>query len=494
MPMSAYFRSIRFTDLIDILIISVFIYLILVWLKKARARSMFIGMAAIALIYIVARALSLYLTTMALQAFFAVALIMVVIIFQDDLRHFFERVAIIGVTRKRRAAASSEQSVDILVSALANLSRKKIGALVVVRGRDPLDRHLEAGIDVDALLSQVLLESIFDPHVPSHDGAVIVEGSRITKLGCHLPLSINMSEAGRFGTRHAAALGITEHADALALVVSEEHGTISVAEDGRMRHPKEMAQLQHVLREFYRQRFPEAKSGAGLAGIIMRHLPEKVFAVLLAASLWMTFGHRTEMVRRDVPVPIEYRSLAPDRIIKEPKIKEVTVTLSGTEQEFNLLKTKEIKLSLDTSVMQDGENVFTLTKDLVRGSKGFSVVNVDPNVIVLNSYRMVPVDIPVTLTTTGKPSPDITIREMRLDPRIVPAFFPSDLPKARAVITMEAVDLSSINGPTTVAAKLRIAPEIRFPDDKPPEVRVSIEAEKKPEPVKAEAADETTAP
>lgn len=474
---AAFFKDTKFMDIVDIGIISAFIYMVLVWLKKARARFIFIGMIAIGLIYIAARIFGLYLTTMALQAFFAVALIMVVVIFQDDLRHFFESVAIVGITRKHRIVTSSHENIDILMSAMANLSRKKIGALIVLKGKDPLDRHLEAGVRIDGLMSQVLLESIFDPHAPSHDGAVTVEGGRVAMLGCHLPLSININEIGRLGTRHAAALGIAEYTDALALVVSEEHGTIAAADSGRIKHIKDISQLNGILKNFYNTRFPE-KKGLGVASFLVRHFPEKVIAIILACSLWAAFGHRIEMVRRDMVVPIEYRNLASDRIIKEPKVKEVTVTLSGTEHEFTLLKPKEIKVSIDTSKIEDGNNTFVLTKELVRNNAGLSVINIDPDDILLNSYRIVPVEIQVELITRGVPPPNVTVGDMKIEPKAVAALFPSVIPKGQAFIRTEPIDLSSITGKTTVIPKLSIAPDIRFTDDKYPEVKVTIDAKK----------------
>lgn len=477
-----FVQYIKFIDFIDIGIIAVFIYLILVWLKNARVRFIFIGMIMLGALYILARLFSLYLTTVALQAFFAFALIMIVIIFQDDLRHFFERIAILGVTRRHRIVAPFMQNIEILSSALANLSRKRMGALIVIKGLDPLDRHLEAGIVVDAVISQILLESIFDRHVPSHDGAVIIDADRITKLGCHLPLSTNIKEIGRLGTRHAAALGITERADALSLVVSEEEGTISVAEEGRFKNLKDIAHLNHTLQDFYNKKFPEKKN-AGLKRFLTAHFLEKMLAIIIACSLWVTFGHRTENVRRDFVVPIEYRNLAPDRIINEPKVKEVTVTLSGNEQEFNLLKPRELKISLDMSVIKEGENDITLSKELVRNSYGLSVVNIDPSQISFDTYKLIPLTVPVELKTKGKPHSEVIIRDTRIEPKSVSVMAPSTVSRDKISITTEPIDLTSITETTTITPKIITVPELRFPQDKSPDIKVIIEVEDKEKPV-----------
>lgn len=477
--------STKLTDLVDMTVIAAFIYIILVWLKKARARFMFIGMIIMGSIYLIARVFGLYLTTMALQAFFAVALIMIVIIFQDDFSRFFENLAIRGVIHRRRLAASFSQNVEILSAALANLSRKKIGALVAVRGKDPLDRHLEAGIGLDGVLSQVLLESIFDRHVPSHDGAVIVEGVRITKFGCYLPLSTNIQEVGRLGTRHAAALGLAERADALCLIVSEEQGTISVAEDGRIRQLRDIGHLQKIMEDFYRKKFPRKKRIA-FFNLLTQHFLEKVVAIVLACGLWLAFGHRTETVRRDFLIPVEYRNLASNVIIKEQNPKEVTVTLSGSGQAFNLLKAKELKLSLDMTGLGDGENSFPLTKDLIGSTSGLSVVSMEPDAIRLYAYRVIPLTIPVEMETKGRSPSGVTIREIKVEPKEVSVIVPSTVPRSQLTIVTEPIDLKTITETITLSPKLVIAPDIRFADDKPPDVKVIIEVEKKEDAAKTQ--------
>ncbi len=475
---TTFFQRIRVIDIVDIGIIAVFIFLILVWLKKSRVRFIFIGIIMMGALYILARLFGFYLTTVVLQAFFAVALITIVIIFQDDLRHFFERIAIFGVTRKHKTVTSFTHDIEVLSSALANLSRKKIGALIVIKGTDPLDRHLEAGVLVDGLISQVLLESIFDHHVPSHDGAVIVDGARLTKLGCHLPLSTNIKEVGRLGTRHAAGLGMTERTDALSIVVSEEEGTISVAEEGKFKTLKDAAHLNHTIQDFYRKKFPERK-GAGLRRSLTDHLPEKLFAIVIACGLWATFGHRIENIQRDFVVPIEYRNLATDRIIDEPKAKEVNVTLGGNEQEFDLLKMKELKVSLDMADIKEGENKITLSKELVRNSHGLSVINIEPAQIAFHSYKLIPVTVDVELKTEGKPLSGVVILNMRVEPKSVSVMVPSTLARDKISLETEPIDLASITETTTLTSKIVASPDIRFSQDKSPELKAVIEVEKK---------------
>lgn len=473
-----FFQNVRFVDIVDIGVIAVFLYLILVWFKKARVRFILVGMIIIGPIYILARIFELYLTTIIFQAFFAVLLIMIVVIFQDDFRHFFERIAIWGITRKRSRTIPFSQGIDILNSGLANLSRKKIGVLVVIRGQDPLERHLEAGIHLDGVLSQVLLESIFEPHTPSHDGAVVIDGMRLTMFGCYLPLSTNMQEVGRLGTRHAAALGLAERTDALCIVVSEEQGTISAAEEGRIKQLSQITELQGILEKFYSRRFPKKKK-TSLLNFLTGHFIEKIIAVVLACGLWLGFGHRIEIIRRDFVVPIEYRNLEPDRIIGEPKTKEITITLSGSERTFRLLDPKELKLSLNMAEIKDGENKFHLTKELIRRPDGLSLVNIDPEELQLKVYKMVSLSIPVKINTFARLPAGVVLKEIKVEPKNVAIMVPNIIDQEEITISTEPVELKSITETTELIPKLIIAPDIRFPDDKVPEVKVTIEVEKK---------------
>ncbi|MFH0858134.1 MAG: diadenylate cyclase [Candidatus Omnitrophota bacterium] len=469
-------QALRFVDFIDMGIIAICVYLLLVWLKKARVRFILVGMIILGLIYILARLFGLYLTTMVFQAFFAIFLIMIVVIFQDDFRHFFERIAIWGITRRRTRVAPQDQDIAMLTSGLANLSRKKIGALIVVRGQDPLDRYLEAGTYSDALLSRVLIESIFEPNSPSHDGAVIIEGMRLAMFGCHLPLSTNIEEVGHLGTRHAAALGLVERTDALCIIVSEERGTISVAEEGGITQLKDIGELRNILERFYREKFP-AKHKALSTDFLKGHFLEKIIAVILAFGLWLTFGHRTETIRRDFVIPVEYRNLAQDRIVSETKPREVTITLSGLERAFNLLDPKELKLSMDMLRIKEGEDKYYLNKDMVRKPAGLSLVNIEPKEIPLRVYKMISVTIPIQIKTNGRAPSGVTIKEMKVEPQSVSVSIPDIIDRKKIYITTETIELKSITETTTLVPKLIIPTEIRFPGDKPPEVKITIEVD-----------------
>lgn len=467
-------ESIRLTDIIDILVIAFFIYLILIWFQRSRARFMLIGMIIIGGVYVLARMFNLYLTTMAFQAFFAIFLIMIVIIFQDDFRHLFEKIALWSLQKRKFIQKFSPQGIEILSSALANLSRKGIGALVVIRGHDPLDRYLEAGSELDGVLNPILLESIFEPHVPSHDGAVIIDGLRIAKFACYLPLSTNVDEIGRHGTRHAAALGLAEQTDALCIVVSEETGKISIAEAGKITQLKDITQVQDVLSQYQQRKFPKQHRSPPL-DFITGHPFEKIVALALAVTFWVSFAYQKEVINRDFVLPIEYRNLFSDRVVADSRPKEITVTLRGVERFFKLLDPKELKASLDMAAIEDGEYKLKVTKDSIKYPTQLSLVNIEPEEVELKVHHFVTRNITVEPRIIGRLALDFFLKQVVVEPKTAAVKFSSLTPKERISVATELIDISNLTQTTTLASKIILSGDARFIDEKLSEVKVTIE-------------------
>ncbi|MCX5713777.1 MAG: diadenylate cyclase, partial [Candidatus Omnitrophica bacterium] len=370
------------------------------------------------------------------------------------------------------------QNIEILMNAATNLSSKRIGALVVVRGRDIIERYLETGVPLDGVISQYILEAIFDPNVPTHDGAVVIDGRRITRFACHLPLSTNLSQFGHRGTRHAAALGLAERTDAMCIVVSQETGKISVAEANKLKELANPAELAGEVERFYNQRFPRAKRFF-LTELFLGHLVEKLLAVLIAAGIWFGFSYRTEIIIRDVSIPVEYRNLPSDSIISEPKTREISVTFRGFERAFNLFDPKGFKISLDLSDVKEGENKFVFTKELIETPSGLSIININPDKVVLMVNKMVTLNVPVVVITKGTSSPGVVIRQILVEPKEVSVIAPVSLPKDKIVIGTDEVDLKSVIKTITLTSKLTVPAGVRFAQDNPPEAKITLEVEKK---------------
>src|SRR6266550_4532487 len=225
-------------NVLDVLIVAVFVYYVLLLIRGTRAVQLLIGVMVLVLIYFVASYLHLTLTTLLLQALFAVALIALVVVFQPELRRALGQIGQLGPLNRLLAPGSEEELegiVDELVRAALLISEAKHGALIVLERATGLQDYSETGVPVNGKLTAELLASIFMTRSPLHDGAVIVRGGQILAAACLLPLEENTDRgAHRYGMRHRAALSISAQTDAIVVVVSEETQAISIAAGGRI--------------------------------------------------------------------------------------------------------------------------------------------------------------------------------------------------------------------------------------------------------------------
>jgi diadenylate cyclase len=237
-------------SVVDILIIAAIIYLVLLLMRGTTAVYLARGIVILlAVAFALSRFFELVVLEWLVRNSFPALLIAIPIIFQPEIRRFLARVGRTG--RLGRALFPAYDSVlEAVIEATENLSERRHGALMVLERETGLEDYAETGVRLDATPSVGLLEGLFYPNSPLHDGALILRGDRVVAAGCTLPLSDRV-DRGRIGTRHRAALGISERTDAVAVVVSEERGDISVAADGRMISRLEKPRLSAILRSLF---------------------------------------------------------------------------------------------------------------------------------------------------------------------------------------------------------------------------------------------------
>lgn len=230
--------SIRPIDLLDIAIVTALIYQVLLLVRGTRAVQLATGLAVLFGVYTAARILRLNTLEWILSYMGVVIPIALLVIFQPELRRMLEQLGRGGVFVSAFGPSLDREATIRLVNDVARASRvlsgRRIGALMVLERRTGLNDIIESGIKIDAVVSVQLLITTFFPNTPLHDGAVVIRGNRLMAAGCLLPLSENPNLSRTLGTRHRAALGMTEATDAVAVVISEETGAISVARNGQL--------------------------------------------------------------------------------------------------------------------------------------------------------------------------------------------------------------------------------------------------------------------
>ena len=239
-------------DIIDILIVAAVIYRTMLFIKGTRAVSLIKGVAIIFLASIVSRIVGFKTVNWLIQQLVTLFMVALPIVFYPELRKTLEQLGRGNFFQKDDRFSifergQSQKAVGELVRAAEKFSEKGIGALIVLKRESGLMEYVETGTLIDAIVSGALLETIFFPNTSLHDGAVIIEGDRVVAAGCLLPLSDNLDLSRELGTRHRAAVGLSEISDALVVIVSEETGTISLAEDGKLQRYLTPKQLQEKL-------------------------------------------------------------------------------------------------------------------------------------------------------------------------------------------------------------------------------------------------------
>ncbi len=224
-------KTFKITDFIDILVVSFIIYRILLLIQGTRALQMVAGLTFLIFLYFFSEIFQLLTLNWLLHTFLSSILILIIIIFQDDIRRALAKIGTVPFTKIQ---AQYSFGIEEVVKAVSAMAEKKIGALIVFEREISLKDYLEGATLMDAKISEELLLSIFNPRSPLHDGAVIISEGKIKAAGVVLPLSTNPHIAKDLGTRHRAAIGITEITDAVAVVVSEERGQISIAVGGKI--------------------------------------------------------------------------------------------------------------------------------------------------------------------------------------------------------------------------------------------------------------------
>ena len=378
--MFAFFKEVGISGFLDIAFMTLIIYSISIWFKKTKAAFVLTGILIIAGVYLLAREFNLVLTATIFRGFFAIILVAVVVIFQEELRRFFEQVAVWSLnrrTKKTRKALLLPSEVTALVRTVVDLSKEKIGALIVLQGKDAIVRHLHGGIDLNGKLSEPLLKSLFDPHSIGHDGAVVIERDTIARFAAKLPLTKDLKKIGYSGTRHAAALGITELTDAFCIVVSEERGTISIAHNGMIRTMDNPDMLSRELDRFHRDINPPAERKV-LQEFFQKNQREKIVALVLSIALWSVVVYGSRSAYRTYTLPIEYSVLPSTLVVENLEPQHVDVSLSGPRRAFYFLSRNDLKLYVKIWNLKEGTWQLKISNSDISIPKHLVVENIEP--------------------------------------------------------------------------------------------------------------------
>lgn len=461
------------SDALDIISIAAVIFVVVSWLTNAKSRFIWAGFLFLALDYVVVRAFDMYMTLVLFDYLFKILPIALIIVFQDDLKRGFERIStwkVFGDCQPRTTNGVLHAIADVV----SHLAEKRIGAIIVMKGQEPLDRHASGGIILEGKVSRPLLWSIFDPNSPGHDGAVIIEGEKVSKFGVHLPLSDNAAYLGLLGTRHSAALGLAERSDAQVIVVSEERGVVSIAEQRTLQQVESAADLVGRLHRFHDRHHLSPQENFWTR-FLTEHQLAKACSLAFACLLWFVISDQTETIHRTFAIPVDYRNLPKQLAIDDPHPTEVRVTLAGSERSYALLDPSKLRMRVDLSKIQDGTDEIMLSADSLVLPSNLSVYQILPRMAYINARAVRVSDMPIEVRTQGQLGAGLKIGRIKTEPALVKIEGPFKEDEEANIVTTAPIDLNAISDTMTVKAQIEVKEPFKVVGDTPETIHVTVE-------------------
>jgi uncharacterized protein (TIGR00159 family) len=370
-------------DIVDILFLTIVAYQLYVWFRESRALRVIIGLVALGGIYSIAKFWDLFLTTWVFQILWQVLLILLLILFQAEIRQVLEKVSPMRYLRSRRRVFQKTLAKE-LSQTLFELAAERTGALIVLTRNDNPSEFVHAGQTIMALPEAALIKSIFNRHSPAHDGAIIITQDRMTQMGCILPLSKDESLPEKYGTRHRAALGLSEVTDAVCLVVSEERSEVATVVEGKIvtwQSPEALAGHLSEIIGGPELRVPSLKGF--LKGIFVNNWRTKLGALALVTIAWLILASQQEA---DVTIttPVQHTNIPSDLILGPGSTPTVDLTVSGQRNAIRTLKEQDVQVSVDLSDITSGRHLIKLSAKNIFLPFGVNIDRVAPQKIMVN--------------------------------------------------------------------------------------------------------------
>ena len=382
-------------DLIDILFLTLVAYQLYIWFRGTRALRVLIGLIVLGGVYSLAKMWGLYLTTWVFQILWQVLIILLLILFQSEIRQVLEKVSPLRYLRLRREPTGKEFLESLAVTAF-EMAKEKTGALIVLTREDNPSEFIHGGQKIMALPDSALIKSIFNRYAPAHDGALIISDSHITHMGCILPLSEKEDLPESYGTRHRAALGLSERTDAVCLVVSEERSEVETVVHGELMNWGEPRSLASKLGEWMSTpEIPRLSFPSIIKNAFIKNWKTKVGAFLLVSLAWLILSSQQEM-KTSLIVPIKYTQISANLILGPETDRTTHLIVSGRRLNINKINMEEIFARVDISQLDAGSHKIKLSaKDMVL-PLGVTIKRITPQEVKVNlipaNQKSVPVE------------------------------------------------------------------------------------------------------
>lgn len=389
---------IRIQDIADILIMTFLLYQLYSWFRKTRAMQVLLGLGVVTLIYFATRFLGLYMTSWILQELGTVLIVLIIVVFQAEIRQALYRFSLLRHLFESQKETQQSQFQEISET-LFSMADKRTGAILVFQRSESLADMMLNGVRLDCEISSQMLEAIFADGTPLHDGAALIRDGRIVIASCHLPLSSNPDIPQFMGTRHRAALGLSERTDAIVAVVSEERGEVSIAVAGELRSVASCEELVTTLEELISP--VREKPGISLSQRAFSNLLPKTAILIIVITFWALITSRQGLVTT-VTVPVRMHGIPEGLVLVRTTPEEVDVQLKSFSSLTPLPSKMDIAADIDLSAIREGQTYVRIKHSDFNLPSGIDMNSVNPASIRIIAERKETKVVPVRVVLRGR--------------------------------------------------------------------------------------------
>jgi uncharacterized protein (TIGR00159 family) len=462
---------IRWQDIADIVIMSFLVYHLYGWFRHTKAFQVVIGLGSLGVVYIVTKNLGFFMTSWILQELGTALFVLIIVIFQAEIRQALYRISPLRSIFGRQDPVPS---VDMgrLVKAVFSLADSHTGAIIVFQRMEPIDEYLSNGIPVESSISGELIGCIFKDGSPLHDGALVVRNGRIAQASCHLPLSTNSEIPQQYGTRHRAALGLSERSDAAVVIVSEERGEVSLALSGKLERMETTQQLSTRLTALLFSPAPEA-AHLSLARRVFRNFWPKLGTFVLVFVCWLVITARQGEITTIV-APVQFRNLPESLLLGKSSLDSVELQLKTISSLIPLPKEGDVVAEINLSTMREGTNQVVFRKEDFNLPSGVVITRIKPAAMRVTVEKRMRKLVRVEPRFTDAPADNLRLKKYKVSPSMVMIEGPASILSQLESLRTEEISLDVTAGARTVEKRLVVPAQLRALYDDQVKVRIVV--------------------
>lgn len=452
------------------------LYQLYSWFRGTRAMQVLLGLGVVTIIYFATRFLDLYMTSWVLQELGTVLIILIIVVFQTEIRQTLYRFSLLRHILDSDQKTQHSQFQEI-AETLFRMAACKTGALIVFQRNESLHDLMTNGVAIDSEISPQMLESIFYDGAPFHDGAALINNGRIEKAACHLPLSVSPDVPQHLGTRHRAALGLSERSDAVIVTISEERGEISLVTAGTFRLMHTPSELIMALDELLRSE--TERPSITLRQRFLSNMLPKVLLLMGVCIFWVLITTRQGQITT-VTAPVRLHGVPDDIFLLRTLPEDVTVQIKALSSLAPPPSKLDLTAEIDASGIREGTTAIRVNTTDITAPSGMIVTSVSPSTVRFSAEKKVRKNVPVKVMLKGRLPSGLAAWHIVCEPRTVDIEGPASQVSPIISVTTEEMDATRLKRGEEYLKNLR-APEkqVSILWDTPVTIRLSTRDKRK---------------